>query len=797
MKDSMKIAKVTGATGDSIIANSQEQLNQKFVSNLNILMTYDVYFKYGNPSNFDKRLFYTFSTIPFDYPYDYKPYVQNTLPTNGGSVTLLDSKQKNPDTWKDLETYVGFSNIDELKYSDNGSYITDFFVDLNIEFNSTNIKNFSPIIKIYATQKLINSTITKTGFVDLVTQYIQNQQSFDNDILNSCMILIRKGINVTEEPISNKDSAIIGSQVKDELWETFKALNDKWISGTDFNNKTLFEDVLFLDRASRDLGDKVIVDIFKLKDLLKGVNPSLDMQSVVDTIIEQNNFVIFNTPSYCNFYNVQDVSSQKSATEGSLEFANTLFGTFTEVDYRQTGPKIVCLFGGMPSKTVAMDDNVDFNYTSDAFNLERASNNPLLENQQNKTNWDRSNKVVGFNVDFGVQNQQVFNGFTLAQENGKATAESLEILNRMAQQGGGRTTATQNISLYDLYKNRSYSCSISMLGNALIQPTMYFNLRYIPMFNGPYMITEVKHNISPGQFNTVFSGVRQPVYDVAKIDDFIQSIKTNLVNQIIEQVKIQKQSQQQTNSQNVNQQKQNVENTANKDTIPTANTTAPIPNQNGVASSNNQTAAQTTQTNNSAITSSSSEKLAEIYKSSYKEITPNQTTITFQDMGNIIVDIITKNNYANPQKLKYLVFATMYLGSGDKNKGFVSWENNYSKVNLTETDGNWGKNTSCEGGAPQGGSLAYFPKREYFSLEPGIPYGVFNSVDDNVKMLLARWYNRALPNVDNKEITKFWILNFTSKMRDENVYTTYDPTQLSNLENQVQESINLLNSLNL
>lgn len=803
MRDSMKIPKFSGNTstsgktgtslniGISLITNSQKQINQKFVSNLKSLMVYDVYLKYGNPSKFDKRLFYTFSTIPFDYPYDYKPYVQNTLPTNGGTVTLLDSKQKKPDVWKDLELYIGFSNIQELVYKDNGSYITDFFVDLNIEFTSTNIKNFAPIIKIYATQKLINPNITKTEFIDLVTKYIQDQQSFDDDIINSCMLLVRNGINITEEPISNKDSAIIGSQIKDELWETFKALNDKWIAGTDFDNKTLFEDVLFLDRASRDLGDKVIVDIFKLKSLLKDVNPSLDMQSVVNTIIEQNNFVIFNTPSYCNFYNVQDVSSQKVSTEGSLEFANTLFGTFTEVDYRQTGPKIVCLFGGIPSKTVAMDDNVDFNYTSDAFNLERASNNPLLENQQNKTNWDRSNKVVGFNVDFGVQNQQVFNGFTLAQENGKATAESLEILNRMAQQGGGRTTATQNISLYDLYKNRSYSCSISMLGNALIQPTMYFNLRYIPMFNGPYMITEVKHSISPGQFNTVFSGVRQPVYDVAKLDDFIQSIKTNLVNQIIEEVKIQKQSQQQTNSQNVNQQKQNVENTTKKDVLPTANTTAPIPNQTQTTTTN-QTA---TQTNNTAVTNTSSEKLASIYKSTYKEITPNQTTINFRDMGKLIVDTITANNYPNPEKLKYLVFATMYLGSGDKTKGFISWENNYSKVNLTETDGNWGKNVSCDGNV-QGGSLAYFPKREYFSLEPGIPYAVFNSVDDNVKMILARWYNRAIPNVDAKEITKFWILNFTSKMREENVYTTYDPTQLSNLENQVQESISVFNSLN-
>ena len=32
--------------------------------------------------------------------------------------------------------------IPKLKYTDNGSYITDFFVDLNVEFTQKNIKEF-------------------------------------------------------------------------------------------------------------------------------------------------------------------------------------------------------------------------------------------------------------------------------------------------------------------------------------------------------------------------------------------------------------------------------------------------------------------------------------------------------------------------------------------------------------------------------------------------------------------------------------------------------------------------------
>ncbi len=37
------------------------------------------------------------------------------------------------------------------------------------------------------------------------------------------------------------------------MYYTFKALNDKWVSGRDFKERTLFEDVLILDTAKYEL----------------------------------------------------------------------------------------------------------------------------------------------------------------------------------------------------------------------------------------------------------------------------------------------------------------------------------------------------------------------------------------------------------------------------------------------------------------------------------------------------------------------------------------------------------------
>jgi murein DD-endopeptidase MepM/ murein hydrolase activator NlpD len=69
-----------------------------------------------------------------------------------------------------------------------------------------------------------------------------------------------------------------------------------------------------------------------------------------------------------------------------------------------------------------------------------------------------------------------------------------------------RTFGGQN--MFNVYSVRSYKAEVEMMGNAMIQPMMYFQLNNIPMFHGAYMITHVKHNIKPNFMSTHFTGVR-------------------------------------------------------------------------------------------------------------------------------------------------------------------------------------------------------------------------------------------------------------------------------------------------
>ena len=765
MRNLAKIPKASGNTSTELVLNIQEAQVKNFDLYVTNFLNYNKLIKYGNPSSYDKKLFYTFSNLSIIDPYTFGYYstsTPNALPPN---TTLAASLTSYPDEWKALKTYVGFSTIDKLVYDDNGSYITDFFIDNNVSFDVISIKNFAPLIKIYATAKLNDNTYNSLKFLNSMTQYLREIDSFQDKVFNNIMITLNKKLpNVNNSPENQVPSDLEGPQSKIELWESFKSLNDKWISGNDFKVKTLFEDVLLLDRASRNIGDKVLVDIYKLKNRLQNVldSPKVSMLAFVQTILQENNFVVHNLPSYVNFYNVQDVSKNpKPKPEGTLEFANTLFGTFMNVDYRESGPKMVCYYAGKPSEQLDLKENVDYRYRNDAFDLRRVDN-PLVENQVGKKDWDKSNKVVGFNVDIGPQNQSMFYGFMVDQKNTSSTVESLEVINQMANQAGNRGGSSQSLSLYNLYKNRSYTCTVSMMGNALIQPTMYFNLRYVPMFNGPYMIQTVSHAINQGSFETIITGIRQPTASLPKIDGYIQTLKTNLLKSIIENNKKDKAAKEKGTK-----------------------------NADGTDKSK-QEKIQAISGGDKELTQPQTCKPSPPYDS-YHDITPTVNNSTFAKVKNDLKNILSIDNI-DGSKLQYVVFAALYVESANGDIKMTAYESNYGGVTLS--GGPWGN----------AGKQFFEGNKQFFCQTSAndsttLPYAVFNDLFNHLKFIVARWKDRmGSVEINATSIAKFLIINNLTidgpKMKNMSVYTTYDKTILKSLEDKVQKSIDVYNATN-
>jgi len=735
--------------------------SKQLVSMSNLItdfLNYDVYFKIGNPSSFNKQLFYTFSSnhkIETPITWDYYNYnTPNSLPTTDpNSPSLNVSIFLKPDEWVALETYVGFSEISGLTYSDNGSFITDFFVDCNIAFDVYNIEKLAPIIKIYASQKLKDNTLNYDKFVKLMNGYLDGLDSFNSANIKNTVIKLQKLLpDVNFSPQPKIETVLESKQSKLELWESFKATNDKWISGIDFKSKTLFEDVLLLDRASRDVGNIILVDIEKIFNDLDKINVTQTMLTYVRTILIDNHFVIMNIPSYVNFYNVQDaIKNPVPRPDGTTEFANSLFGTFLSVDYRESSAKMVCFYGGKPSEQLDLKDNVDCRFRNDAFDLRR-QDNPLVENQTNKKDWDKSNKVVGFNIDFGPQNQSIFKGFSVSQDPGQSTAESLEMIYKMANQSNNKGGSTQNISLYNLYKNRSYSCQVSMLGNAMIQPTMYFNLRHVPMFSGPYMITEVSHSIRPGSFDTTFSGIRQATTSLPKIDNYLQSLKTTLLQSILERN---------------NKNKQEKEKTVLKET--SSNDNIKKETDKKVEENTKQEAKKESNSQNCLPDNTK-----------YDKFTVTDDKVSSSATYEEVVDLISSKT--TDQKIRYSVFATMYIRSSQSGM-LQSQSNNYSAVDLLQY---WGPSIE-----------PFFTTKKYYCSDSNKPYVVFDSLSQNVDFLISRYEKRVgdISTISATDITKFIILNADSVISPDSVYTSMSSTDIKTIETRVQESIQKFNPI--
>jgi hypothetical protein len=289
-----------------------------------------------------------------------------------------------------------------------------------------------------------------------------------------------------------------------------------------------------MDRANSDLGNSYTVDVEKvIKRIGLDTNQNQTLMSLISSILEDNYFIFMAMPSYINFYGIQESLKNEKPLKDS-EIGNTLFGTYLEVDYTKSSPKFLCLYVGNPSEYPKPKENTFNRFGDDSFDL-RVPDNPLRVSDP-KANYSLNNKVVGFAVDFGIRNQNIFKSLSLDMSEMKNTSESFQVFADMGSSVAGDKVGQQSQSLYSVYKSRSYSCGVTSMGNAMIQPTMYFILRHVPMFYGPYWITEVNHNISESGFDTDFKGTRIPKYSLPNVNNLLVNVNKKILSSFKEKI---------------------------------------------------------------------------------------------------------------------------------------------------------------------------------------------------------------------------------------------------------------------
>ena len=471
------------------------------------------------------------NTISLRQEENQKKATENILTTqNMLELTITNPKELNPHI---LNGYINFNSrnlsvgeFQASQVSSNSKYIElyigedidgnylDFFNISNIELSEENVFAFRPIVQIYGGYKKSGGVTTKTAFIEYLTTSIVAPQNSRQSLFLSQ--IYRKLPTLERLKDKNNNLGIIkgyneDTTIKLELYNDIKSLNDKWISGNSMGQRLLMEEFMFLDKANKDIGDELFIDLKKLIQLGDTKNSNIDLYSTIGILIAQTGIDMRVLPAYINFYANE---SRRTRVKPSDTIASVMFGKFLEVDTEYSTPKAILQYVSGGSKHLNLSDiNDKYMYKDDGVDLESAQDNPILITDPdyfNNSNLSKSNKVVAFEVSFGDQNQQMFKGISLDQKQFKNTYESNLAMERLAKSQSGSGVLQVDTSLFDIYRTRSYSCTVTAMGNAMIQPTMYFQLKNVPLFAGAYWIVEVSHAIANNSMTTTFKGVRMP-----------------------------------------------------------------------------------------------------------------------------------------------------------------------------------------------------------------------------------------------------------------------------------------------
>ena len=353
---------------------------------------------------------------------------------------------------------------------------------------------------------ILGDTLFFNGKTDKIINFSDDSDDYILKVYNEYFNILKNELlnnknDVLDEIKSQKeavDAVINNDDLKTQLYYTFKSFVDKWV--LDYNSLDLEkifdvdETFIMVDRGFNDIGDKVILDLEPIYSL--DTSPNTSLYTLLLNLLTKNNFEFFALPSYVDYRN--------GDLKWNLNNVHELFGIYNGVGMK-SNPKFICMYVGGTSAQLdipKMDNSISHNDDSA----------PLSDIKD-------LNKVQAFAVNIGTTNQSFFTGVDLDQSEYKETNESINILDRIAK-SQGHVTETSSNSMYEVYEQRSNSIKFTMMGNVMIQPTMYFDLQNVAMFKGAYLILEVTHNVVPNSMTTTVKGVRIPKFMKPYVTDY-------------------------------------------------------------------------------------------------------------------------------------------------------------------------------------------------------------------------------------------------------------------------------------
>lgn len=339
----------------------------------------------------------------------------------------------------------------------------------------------------------------------------------DRSYLNIFFNEIRKQIqSINKQKESEKNSIKSNFQdndIKAQLYYQLKNLYDRWLSIPENAEQSLnlYQELFgsnlsnsfkYVDRAMNTTAQDAVMDY---SDFIEdGKDFNINLYTLLTRFFSKNNFLFWPLQASLVFDPKNDTEVWKNSFKLITDNVNAL----------KSKPTFVCMFINSFSSNLDLDSKY---YPNDglSFLSTYSSKNELDNNISKETlpaDYNSSpNNIYVFIVSFGKQNQSIFGNLQLSTTEFNDTYESLKLTDLISKKNADTNPMSKGQNLFNVMAQRSYSVTVEVpLGNMTIQPTMYFELVGVPMFNGGYIITEVEHtmNADRNKLKTRFKGTR-------------------------------------------------------------------------------------------------------------------------------------------------------------------------------------------------------------------------------------------------------------------------------------------------
>lgn len=377
---------------------------------------------------------------------------------------------------------------------------------------------------------------TRNGEINSLSVYNNNISFYYDKRIHELLKKLEEQYETSEEKTEENVVDYTVSEHSDlqkSLYYTMKNLYDKWIcsygnierfllgkpeddhnevskrfeNNTRTNSIKEINNFIFVDSFYRDIGSDFMCNPSSIIELItmsvEGNNFSI--YQFMHELCVKNKLLMRALPVYNNFYD----------TDGLKEIfkPNNVFN-LSHAQEDGFSSTYLIMYTHQPSVHLNEGDDKKIGYKNDSFDIGDTIVLNELEYSTDSNNGEKKNNylVPAFGVTYSAQNQSYFKNININMDNPITTDYSIMNqlqLSQTAASGDLNQTVGIGQNIYSIYSNRSYNCTVEMMGCANIMPMMYFQLNNIPMFKGAYMITSVKHSIKAGNMTTTFTGVRQ------------------------------------------------------------------------------------------------------------------------------------------------------------------------------------------------------------------------------------------------------------------------------------------------